>query len=110
MKYLIASIFFIFTFLTVSAQKSELVVNSTIICEMCKDNIESGLAYIDGIKSTKVDVDDKTITVKYKTKKISEDEVKEAITKTGYAAGDVPADPEAYDKLHSCCKKGGGCD
>ena len=110
MKYLIASIFLIFTFLTASAQKGEIVVSSTIICEMCKDNIENGLAYIDGIKSARVDVDKKTITVKYKAKKISEEEVKQAISKTGYAADDVPANQEAYDKLHSCCKKAGHCD
>lgn len=110
MKYLIASIFFIFTFLTATAQKGELIVNSTIICEMCKDNIENGMAYIDGVKSTRVDVDNNTITVKYKAKKISEDEVKKAISNTGYAADDVAANPEAYEQLHSCCKKGGGCD
>ena len=110
MKYLITSILFIFTFLTVSAQKGEVVVNSTIICEMCKDNIENGLAYVDGIKSAKVDVDNKTITVKYKAKKISEDEVKTEIAKIGYAADDVPANADAYEKLHSCCKKGGDCD
>src|SRR5690554_3222624 len=110
MKYLIASIFFVFTFLTATAQKGELVVNSTVICNMCKDNIENGLAYVDGIRSTKVDVENNTITVKYRAKKISEEEVKEEISKIGYAADDVPANPEAYDKLHACCKKGGGCD
>ena len=84
-------------------------MKSTIVCEMCKETIENGLAYVDGIKSARVDVENKEINVKYKADKISEEEVKKAITKLGYAAGDMPADKEAYDKLHGCCK-GGSCD
>lgn len=110
MKYLIASFLFILTLSTASAQKQELVVKSTIICEMCKETIEDGLAYTDGIKSTRVDVDANEITVKYKANKISETEVKKAITELGYAAGEMPANKEAYDKLDGCCKAGGGCD
>ncbi len=109
MKYLIASILFILSLSTANAQKEDLVVKSTIVCEMCKETIEEGLAYVDGIKSTRVDVENKEITVKYKADKISEEEVKTAITKLGYAAGDMPADKEAYDKLHGCCK-GGSCE
>lgn len=109
MKYLIASILFILTFTVASAQKKDLTVKSTIVCGMCKETIEDGLAFVDGVKSTRVDVDAKEITVKYKSDIISEEEVKTAITKLGYAAGDMPADKEAYDNLHGCCK-GGSCD
>ncbi len=110
MKYLIASILFILTFTVATAQKQNLTVKSTIVCEMCKETIEEGLAYVDGIKSTRVDVEAKEISVTYKADKISEQEVKTAITKLGYAAGeDMPADKDAYDKLHGCCK-GGTCD
>ncbi|NEN21961.1 heavy-metal-associated domain-containing protein [Cryomorpha ignava] len=110
MKYLIASILFILTFSMASAQKQELVVKSTIVCQMCKETIEDGLAYTDGIKSARVDVDANEITIKYKANQISETEVKKAITDLGYAAGDMPANKEAYDKLDGCCKSGGGCD
>ena len=110
MKYLIASILFMLTLSSATAQKEELTLKSTIVCEMCKTTIEEGLAYVDGIKSAKVDVDANEITVKYKTNKISETEVKKAISNLGYAAGDMAANKEAYDKLDGCCKKGGGCD
>lgn len=110
MKYLIAIALFTLTFSTAWAQKEELVVKSTIVCQMCKTTIEEGLAYEKGIKSARVDVDAKEITIKYKANQISEQEVKTAITELGYAAGDIPAKKEAYDKLHSCCKAGGGCD
>lgn len=110
MKYLIASILFIITLTAANAQKQDLTIKSSIVCEMCKETIEDGLAYVDGIKSARVDVDAREITVKYQSKKISEEEVKTAITNLGYAAGDMPPNKEAYEGLHGCCKKGGTCD
>ncbi len=88
----------------------ELLVSSSIVCEMCKNTIEEGLAYVDGIKSARVDVKDNLIMVKYKPKKITEEEVKTKITELGYVAGDMKPTKEAYDKLHGCCKKDGVCE
>ena len=31
--------------------------------------------------------------------------LKKAVTKVGYDADDLPADPKAYDDLPKCCKK-----
>lgn len=89
---------------------SELKVKSSIVCEMCKDKIEKGLVYTKGIKSVKVDVEGNEISVKYDENKISELEIKQAITKLGYVAGDMKPAKEDYDKLHGCCKAGGVCD
>ncbi|MGB6035645.1 MAG: heavy metal-associated domain-containing protein [Cryomorphaceae bacterium] len=87
----------------------EITVKSSVVCEMCKETIEEGLAYEKGIKRVAVDVEANTIFVKYNDKKLSDDEVKNLIAGLGYAADDVKPVKEAYDNLHGCCKMPGAC-
>ena len=74
-------------------------------CESCGGRLETVVYDLKGIK--RVDVDDKTMTVKvvYNPKKISADAIRNAIAKSGYDADDVKAEPEAIAKLDDCCKK-----
>ena len=46
-----------------------------------------------------------TFTVYYNGKKTSLEKIKTAITKLGFDADEMKADPEAYEKLDDCCKK-----
>lgn len=87
----------------------EITVKSSVVCDMCKETIEEGLAYEKGIKRVAVDVEANTIFVKYNDKKLSDDEVKHLIAGLGYAADDVKPVKEAYDNLHGCCKMPGAC-
>jgi len=50
-------------------------------------------------------VAESAIVVNYDPAKINEQQIKMAIAKTGFAAGDMAADPTAYDNLDDCCKK-----
>jgi hypothetical protein len=43
--------------------------------------------------------------VTYRTDKTTPDEIRLALSKSGFNADDVKADPEAYKKLDGCCKK-----
>jgi hypothetical protein len=43
--------------------------------------------------------------VTYKKSKTSPEKIRKAISKVGYDADDVTADPKAYSKLDACCKK-----
>jgi len=88
----------------------EIKIKSSIVCEMCKETIEEGLAYTKGVKTVKVDVENNEIYVKYKESKITELEIKKAINKLGYVADDMKPTKEDYDSLHDCCKAGGVCD
>lgn len=74
-------------------------------CESCKDRVEKALRGTAGVNSADMNVAAKSIAVSYDPAKINEQQVKMAIAKTGFAAGDVPADPTAYDNLDDCCKK-----
>lgn len=74
-------------------------------CESCKPRVEKALLATEGIKSADMKVSDKTITVSYDAAKIDENKIKQIIALAGYDAGDVKADPAAYDNLDDCCKK-----
>ncbi len=74
-------------------------------CESCKDRVEKALLSTAGVNSANMKVAEKSIAVTYDPSKINEQQIKMAIAKTGFAAGDVPADPTAYDNLDDCCKK-----
>jgi periplasmic mercuric ion binding protein len=54
-----------------------------------------------------VELDDKAMTIKvtYNPKKITPEKIRVAISKLGYDADDVKADPKAYEALDGCCKK-----
>jgi len=58
-----------------------------------------------GIKYVELDDETKIVTVEYRTAKTNPDEIRKAISKIGYDADDVEADPIAYEKLPACCKK-----
>ncbi len=77
----------------------------TVICDMCKDKIETSLAHEYGITSVKVDVKKKTTTVTWITDRTNIENIKTAIANIGYDADDVTREESAYKKLPKCCKK-----
>jgi periplasmic mercuric ion binding protein len=80
-------------------------------CEQCKDRIEKYLTREDGVQKATVDFKKKTCKVTYLWDRTTIENIKTAIANIGYDADDVTADPEAYKKLPTCCKKpedGGG--
>lgn len=85
--------------------KTEIYCDHCQTCESCKGRVETALKAIDGVTSSEMKVNDKIILVNYDASKVDEKKIKEAIAQTGYDAGDVKADPTAYDNLDDCCKK-----
>jgi hypothetical protein len=45
------------------------------------------------------------VTVTFNSKKTDEQKIRETISKAGYDADDVKADPKGVTKLDDCCKK-----
>lgn len=89
------------------SKKTETVdIQTSAVCGMCKDRIETALFGVKGVKSASLDLATKVVTVKYKPSEVTADELRAGISKTGYDADSIPADPQAYEKLHACCKKG----
>ncbi len=74
------------------------------VCETCGGNLEKKLLKNPGIQMITLDEKAMTITVIYNRKKTSIDDIRTAISKLGYDADDVKADPDGYEKLDGCCK------
>ncbi len=94
-------------FFSAMAATDTLKVKTSAICKECKERIETRLSFTKGIKSAALDLKTKEVTVIYNSEKIKPEEIKTAITRSGYDADNLPADKKAYDKLPKCCKKGG---
>ena len=80
-------------------------IKTSAICNSCKKTIETALKKVDGVESANLNVQTKVVTVLYDVHKTNPDNIRLAISKSGYDADDVPADKDAYDHLDSCCKK-----
>jgi len=80
-------------------------IQTSAVCDMCKETIEKQMAFTKGVTAAKLDVKTAVLTVSYKTNKTTIEDIKTAINDVGYDADDSPATKEAYDNLHGCCKK-----
>jgi len=83
----------------------------TVQCEECKKRIESYVSREEGVQKVVVDYKKKITKVTYVVDRTTYENVKTAIANCGYDADDVTADPDAYKRLPTCCKKpedGGG--
>ncbi|QJW90456.1 heavy-metal-associated domain-containing protein [Spirosoma taeanense] len=88
-------------------KEKEIKIKTSAVCTMCKARIERNLAFEKGVKEADLDVKTKVVTIKYNPAKTDVAKLKANISKTGYDAEEVPADEAGYNKLPSCCKKGG---
>jgi len=107
MRKIIFTLVFMMTSFFVSsiyAQNDTVRIKTTAICDQCKERIEHDLSFEKGIKSSNLDLDTKIVTVVYNSKKTDEQKIREAITKIGYDADSLAADPKSYKKLPACCK------
>ncbi len=80
-------------------------IKTSSVCGMCKETIEKQMAFTKGVTAADLDVKTSILTVSYKAKKTTVEEIRKAINAVGYDADDSPATEEAYDNLHECCKK-----
>jgi copper chaperone CopZ len=106
-----ATTLFLFLFLTglTFGQKKveEAAIQTSAQCGDCKERIESKLNYTKGVVFAELDLESKKVTVRYKTKSISLQQIKQTIASIGYSADDVKAKEEDVLKLPKCCQPGG---
>jgi mercuric ion binding protein len=109
-KYLLTFVFGLFLHTAVAQSQPdnvELKLKTSAQCDMCKKRIEKKISLEKGVKSVVLDVDSKVLTIVYNKTKTDAKALKTAVSKVGYDAEDVVADPTAYKKLPECCQKGG---
>lgn len=108
MKAITLFILLFLTGLTFGQKKiEEVVIQTSAQCGDCKELIEDKLNYTKGVLFAELDLESKKVTVRYKTKSISLQEIKLAIASVGYSADDVKAKEEDVLKLPICCQPGG---
>lgn len=99
---------------TAFAQKTKTIQTATIktvihcdhckACETCGEKFNKTLLREKGVQMVELDEKAMTIKVVFNSKKTDLDKIKQAITKLGYDADDLKADPVAYEGLDNCCK------
>ena len=92
---------------SLSAQeKSEKVKTSKFVvkgnCGMCKDRIENA-ALVKGVKFVEWDKVTDTLTVIYRTDKVTVEDLHKAVAEVGHDTEKVKAKDEVYKKLPACC-------
>lgn len=88
-----------------------LIIKTNIYCDHCKEcescggKIERDLTFDKGIEAVQLDEKTMTIKVTYNSKKTNPEAIRQLISKYGFDADEIKADPIAYSKLDECCKK-----
>jgi hypothetical protein len=72
-------------------------------CEQCKERIENA-ADIKGVKTSVWDQKTQMLKVVYRADKVSEQDIRNAIAKSGHDVEGVAAPDSAYKELPDCCK------
>ena len=102
---LFISVFLVASAGAMAAKLDTIKIKTSSQCGECKERIEEALAFERGVKKSELDLGTQIVTVTYKPGKTTPEKIRKAISKVGYDADDVPADPKAYNKLDACCKK-----
>ena len=100
--------FFAIMLLSISGIKAQIIeaqIRTSGQCEHCKETLEKNLRFEKGVKKVAFDEKTHVVTVKYDETKTNLKDIQIAISKLGYDADSIPADPKAYEKLNACCKK-----
>ena len=78
-----------------AANIQEVTFVTTIDCKNCVKKVEANLPYEKGIKDMKVNLDDRTVWIKYDAAKTDKEKLAAAIVKLGYEAEEVlPEEPQ----------------
>lgn len=112
MKNVVMIVFTVLFVQLVNAQEKKAkyeiaVIQTSAECGDCEERISNMLNYTKGVKFAELDIESKKLTVKFQPAKISLDAIKQKLVELGYDADELKANPEAQQKLPSCCQPGG---
>jgi len=112
MKNVLMMVFAIMFVQVVNAQEKKakyetVVIQTSAECGDCEERIANAMNYTKGVKYAELDIESKKLTVKFQPAKISLETIKLKLVELGYDADELKANPEAQQKLPSCCQPGG---
>lgn len=79
-------------------QTEEVTFEVSMSCNNCKQKIEKNIAWEKGVKDMEVDLDDKTVKVKYDANKTSTENLKKAIENLGFASVEEQKEKPAVEE------------
>ena len=103
MKKIIIALFSLLT-INAWAQKETVQIKTSAQCEMCKERILEEIQFTKGVTAVELDVESQMLTVTFKTKKNSVENIRTIISNIGYDADEVKAKKSAHDNLPGCCQ------
>lgn len=86
------------------AKNATVVIQTNGVCKMCHDLMQKNVPFFKGVTDFSYDDASSKVTVVYNPQKTNPDEIRLEISKLGYNADQVKADPEARAKLPACCR------
>ena len=95
-----------------SKKEQTVTIQTNGVCQKCADKFKENVPYFKGVKSYNYDMKTAKLTINYDAKKTNPDQLRQQVSKLGYNADNVKADPAARAKLPACCraeKGAGGC-
>jgi periplasmic mercuric ion binding protein len=91
--------------LAASAWAGEIEIKvPTLVCDMCSGAIVKAIQGVEGVKTVKPDMDKKVMRVTVEDKAGIQEKIEQAISKAGYQANNIKADPKAFANLPGCCQ------
>ncbi len=72
-------------------------------CGMCKERIERAAYTVRGVRQASWDVDEKKLTLSYRSDRTDQETIERAIAKVGHDTENFLADEETHANLHTCC-------
>lgn len=89
---------------TTATTISKVIIQTNGVCQQCADCFKKNVPTFKGVKSCTYDMKTSKLTVNYDPKATNPAEIRTQISKLGYNADNVKADPAARAKLPACCK------
>lgn len=89
------------------SQTDTVRIRTSAQCETCRNKLDRDLGYLKGVQFVELDLESSILTVVFDSERTDSEKIRKTVTRAGYDADEMPADPRAYQRLPGCCKKGG---
>ena len=89
---------------TTTATIQKVVIQTNGVCSKCEALFKENVPFFKGVKDYTYDPKTSKMTITYDSKKTNPDMLRQQISKLGYNADNVKADPAARAKLPACCQ------
>lgn len=103
--FLISCAVFALSFTTTEKNPSSTTIQFWVAgtCGLCEETIEKSLD-IKGIVAADYNLDTQILTVTYKPKKVTEDQIHKILNEVGYDTEKSTCTEEQYLRTHGCCR------